>query len=97
MTIHLTTSVLVVLHLLLAAKGTLRLRSVAALLALAMASYFWVDSRYPPLVKKLHSGKAIAVKGAISFDALLPVKPDMPLAVRAGCTTVIGCGPTGLA
>ena len=69
-------------------EGHSWLRSVAALLALAMASYFWVDSRYPHLVKKLHSGKAIAVKGAISFDALLPVKPDMPLAVRAGCTTV---------
>ena len=62
--------------------------AVAALLALAMASYFWVDSRYPSLVKKLHSGKAIAVKGAISFDALLPVKPDMPLAARVGRTTV---------
>ena len=62
--------------------------AVAALLALAMASYFWVDSRYPALVKKLHSGKAIAIKGAISFDALLPVKADMPLAERVGRTTV---------
>src|SRR5215471_2317875 len=62
--------------------------AVATLLALAMASYFWVDSRYPALVKKLHSGKAITVKGAISFDALLPVKPDMPLAARVGRTTV---------
>lgn len=62
--------------------------AVAAFLALAMASYFWVDSRYPALIKKLHVGKSIRVTGAISFDALLPVKPEMPLATRAGRTTV---------
>jgi uncharacterized membrane protein YraQ (UPF0718 family) len=62
--------------------------AVAALLALAIASYFWIDSRYPALAKKLHSGKAIAVKGVISFDALMPVAADMPLAERVGRTTV---------
>jgi hypothetical protein len=62
--------------------------AVAALLALAMASYFWVDSRYPALLKKLHSGKSIKVTAPITFDALLPVKPEMPLATRVGRTTV---------
>src|SRR5271169_479918 len=62
--------------------------AVAALLALSMASYFWIDSRYPALIKKLHVGKSIRVTGAISFDALLPVNPSMPVVVRVGRTTV---------
>jgi uncharacterized membrane protein YraQ (UPF0718 family) len=62
--------------------------AVAALLALSMASYFWIDSRYPALIKKLHVGKSIRVTGAISFDSLLPVTPSMPLAARVGRTTV---------
>jgi hypothetical protein len=53
-----------------------------------MALYFWVDSRYPSLLKKLHKGTSIQVAGALSFDALLPVKPDMPIASRIGYTTV---------
>lgn len=61
---------------------------VAALLALAIASYFWIDSRYPALLKKLHVGKSIRVTAAITFDALLPVKPDMPLFTRVERTTV---------
>ncbi len=54
----------------------------AVVLALAMGSYFWVDSRYPSLLKKLHAGKSVKVSAAISFDAVLPVTPDMPLPVR---------------
>ncbi len=62
--------------------------TVAALLALSMALYFWTDSRYPALLKKLHSGSAVKVAGALSFDAKLPVSPDMPLATRIGRTTL---------
>ena len=54
----------------------------AVVLALAMGLYFWVDSRYPSLLKKLHAGKGVKVAAAISFDAVLPVTPDMPLLVR---------------
>src|SRR5215469_14253011 len=61
---------------------------VATLLALAMASYFWIDSRYPALLKKLHAGKAVKVTAPITFDGLLPVKPEMQLAERIGRTTV---------
>ena len=57
-------------------------------LALAMALYFWIDSRYPSLLKKLHAGHSVKVAGTLSFDAILPVKPDMPLATRIGRTTV---------
>ncbi len=62
--------------------------AVAALLCIAIGMYFWVDSRYPALLKKLHSGKNIHVTGALSFDALMPVTPQMPLATLIGHTTV---------
>jgi uncharacterized membrane protein YraQ (UPF0718 family) len=62
--------------------------SVAAVLGLAISLYFWIDSRYPALLKKLHTGKAIQVKGALSFDALMPVTPAMSLMTRIGHTTV---------
>jgi uncharacterized membrane protein YraQ (UPF0718 family) len=61
---------------------------VAVVLALAIASAFWGLQRYPALIKKLHSGAGIHVAGAISFDALLPVKPEMPLGERTLRTSV---------
>jgi uncharacterized membrane protein YraQ (UPF0718 family) len=61
--------------------------AVALVLALGIGSYFWVDSRYPALLKKLHSGTSIKTAGALSFDAKLPVTPGMPLAMRIGRTT----------
>jgi uncharacterized membrane protein YraQ (UPF0718 family) len=51
-------------------------------LGLTMALYFWVDSRYPSLLKKMHAGHAVKAAGAISFDAILPVDPKMPLTTR---------------
>ena len=61
---------------------------LAALVAAGIASYFWVDSRYPALLKKLHSGKAIHVSGPLSFDALLPVTTQMPFLTRVANTAV---------
>ena len=70
-------------------RSTLRLQtSIALLLALGIASFFWIDSRYPALVKKLHSGTAIKTSGVLSFDAKMPVTPQMPLATRVEHTTV---------
>ncbi len=60
----------------------------SALLALSIATYFWLDSRYPALFKKLNAGKAIHISGSLSFDALLPVTPQMPLATRIAYTAV---------
>src|SRR5664279_1697317 len=60
---------------------------VVTLLTLAMASYFWVDSRYPALLKKLHAGHSVKVSAPITFDAVLPVNPSMPLPVRIARTT----------
>jgi uncharacterized membrane protein YraQ (UPF0718 family) len=62
--------------------------SIALILALGIASYFWIDSRYPSLLKKLHSGAAIKASGVLSFDAKLPVTPQMALATRIERTTV---------
>jgi uncharacterized membrane protein YraQ (UPF0718 family) len=62
--------------------------SIALVLALGIASYFWIDSRYPSLLKKLHSGTAIKTSGVLSFDAKMPVTAQMPLATRIEHTSV---------
>jgi uncharacterized membrane protein YraQ (UPF0718 family) len=69
-------------------NGTRISIAIAVLLALGIGSYFWVDSRYPSLLKKLHSGTAIKASGALSFDAKMPVTPGMPLATRIERTSV---------
>ncbi len=70
-------------------RASLRLQiSIALILALGIASYFWIDSRYPALLKKLHTGTAIKTSGVLSFDAKLPVAPQMPVATRIERTTV---------
>jgi len=60
----------------------------AIVLAIAIAAVFWSMQRYPSLLKKLHTGRAIHISGAISFDALLPVNPAMPLPERVARTSV---------
>jgi uncharacterized membrane protein YraQ (UPF0718 family) len=60
----------------------------AGLLALAILLTFWSQQRYPALLKKLHAGSGVQVKGAISFDALLKVNPQMPLPERVARTSV---------
>src|SRR6201987_5884177 len=61
--------------------------SIALILALGTASFFWIDSRYPALLKKLHSGTAAKTSGVLSFDAKMPVAATMPLATRIEHTT----------
>jgi uncharacterized membrane protein YraQ (UPF0718 family) len=62
--------------------------ALAVFLAVAIAAVFWGEQRYPALLKKLHAGQSLKVSGAISFDALLPVAPGMPVAERVGRTSV---------
>jgi hypothetical protein len=62
--------------------------ALTLLLAVAIVGIFWGGQRYPALLKKLHAGQALKVGGAISFDALLPVAPTMPLAERVERTSV---------
>jgi uncharacterized membrane protein YraQ (UPF0718 family) len=61
---------------------------LAVVAALAIVLVFWTQQRYPALSKKLHAGTHVQVKGSISFDALLPVTPAMPVAERVVRTSV---------
>jgi hypothetical protein len=54
----------------------------------AIAGIFWVDSRYPALLKRYHSGTQIKASGALTFGAVYRVDPGMPLATRVFRTTV---------
>ncbi|HZE26170.1 MAG TPA: hypothetical protein VE083_02230 [Terriglobales bacterium] len=70
-------------------RDSLRIQTAIVLvLALGIGLYFWVDSGYPSLLKKLHAGASIKLSGALSFDAKLAVTPRMPVASRIGRTTV---------
>jgi hypothetical protein len=53
--------------------------TVASVLTLCIVVYFWVESRYSSLLRKLHNGKGIHV-AALSFEALVPVTPQMSVA-----------------
>jgi uncharacterized membrane protein YraQ (UPF0718 family) len=61
---------------------------IALVLALSIAGYFWVDSRYPSLMKKYHAGTHVTVIGALSFDAVYSVDRSMPLGQRVWRTSV---------
>src|SRR5215469_1678782 len=61
---------------------------LAALIAAGVVLIFWSQQRYPALLKKLHAGSGVKVAGAISFDALLKVTPEMPAPTRVMRTSV---------
>src|SRR5258708_26920412 len=61
---------------------------LGALLLSLIASIFWFDSRYPALLKKLHTATSVKVKGTLTFDTVLPENPQAPLASRVGATFV---------
>jgi hypothetical protein len=61
---------------------------LAALIAVGVVLTFWSQQRYPALLKKLHAGTGVKVAGAISFDALLWVTPEMPAPARVMRTSV---------
>lgn len=63
--------------------------TIVALVILAIiGGYFWQQSRYPALLKKLNKGASVQVRGAITFDDVVAVDPAMPLAQRVGYTAV---------
>ena len=48
--------------------------TIVALVILAIiGGYFWQQSRYPALMKKLNKGTSVKVQGAITFDNVLAV------------------------
>jgi uncharacterized membrane protein YraQ (UPF0718 family) len=62
--------------------------TLAIIGALAIALIFWTQQRYPSFIKKLHAGQSVQVKGVLSFDALLPVAPQMRPVERIARTSV---------
>jgi uncharacterized membrane protein YraQ (UPF0718 family) len=72
----------------IAGVGTKRSRTIALLLLLIIGSVFWVDSRYPALMKRYHAGTQIKTSGALTFGTVYKVDRTMPLATRVWRTTI---------
>src|ERR1700730_6968214 len=68
--------------------GTWRNRVIAIVLLVTIGGIFWIDSRYPSLVKKYHAGTKVKATGAITFDTLYPVDAVMPLQQRVWRTSI---------
>ena len=71
-----------------AATKAWRSRVLAVLLMAAIAGVFWIDSRYPALMKRYHAGTQIKATGALTFGAVYAVDRSMPLAKRVWRTTL---------
>src|SRR5271154_3118342 len=72
----------------LAATNTWRSRTLAVILMIAIAGIFWVDSRYPALMKRYHTGSQVKAAGALTFGVVYPVDRNMPLAKRISRTAI---------
>jgi uncharacterized membrane protein YraQ (UPF0718 family) len=53
-----------------------------------ISSIFWVDSRYPALMKRYHAGSQIKASGALTFGTVYKVDRSMPYINRVWRTTV---------
>ena len=65
-----------------------RSRVLSILLMMVIAGIFWVDSRYPALMKRYHAGTAVKAAGALTFGAVYQVDRGMPLTTRIWRTTI---------
>jgi uncharacterized membrane protein YraQ (UPF0718 family) len=65
-----------------------RSRTLAVILMFAIAGIFWVDSRYPALIKRYHAGKQVKAAGTLTFGAVYQVDRNMPLSTRVWRTTL---------
>jgi hypothetical protein len=72
----------------LVSSNTWRSRALAILLMVAIGGIFWVDSRYPALLKRYRAGARVTASGALTFGAVYKVEHTMPLAARTWRTTV---------
>jgi hypothetical protein len=61
---------------------------LAVMLMVVIGGVFWVDSRYPALLKRYHAGTRVTAAGALTFGAVYKVERSMPLMVRVWRTTV---------
>ena len=71
-----------------AQSGTWRSRTLIIVLMAAIALVFWVDSRYPALLKRYHAGSQIKATGALTFGTAYAVDRSMPYSKRVWRTTV---------
>jgi uncharacterized membrane protein YraQ (UPF0718 family) len=55
---------------------------------LAIAGIFWVDSRYPALMKRYHAGTQVKASGVLTFGTVYAVDRTIPLGRRVRRTTV---------
>ena len=65
-----------------------RRRTFALILMATIATIFWVDSRYPALMKRYHAGTQIKATGALTFGTVYSVDRSMPYLTRVWRTTV---------
>jgi uncharacterized membrane protein YraQ (UPF0718 family) len=68
--------------------GSWRSRTLIIVLMAAIAGIFWVDSRYPALMKRYHAGSQIKASGALTFGTVYNVDRSMPYIERVWRTTV---------
>lgn len=68
--------------------STWRSRALIIILMAAIAGIFWVDSRYPALMKRYHAGSQIRASGSLTFGTVYKVDPSMPYFDRVWRTTV---------
>src|SRR2546426_3889033 len=68
--------------------GAWRSRTLAVALMAVIATVFWVDSRYPTLVKRYHAGTQVKAAGALTFGAVYSVNRSMPIRIRVWRTTI---------
>lgn len=71
-----------------ARAGTWRSRTLIIILMVAIAGVFWVESRYPALMKRYHAGSQIKASGALTFGTVYNVDRSMPYVDRVWRTTV---------
>jgi uncharacterized membrane protein YraQ (UPF0718 family) len=72
----------------IAGSVTWRSRTIAIFLMVLIAGVFWIDSRYPALMKRYTAGATISAKGSLTFGQVYAVERSMPLATRVWRTTV---------
>lgn len=65
-----------------------RRRTLIIVLMATIAAVFWVDSRYPALLKRYQAGTQIKVTGALTFGGVYRVERSMPYLDRVWRTTV---------
>jgi uncharacterized membrane protein YraQ (UPF0718 family) len=69
-------------------RGTSRRLLFSAILVAVLATFFWTQSRYPSLDEKAMMGGAIQLEDPLSFEALIPLSPDMGPVERVSVSTV---------